>query len=213
MRGVEQAVERTNGDCLIFFADDDLTIKKKTAKELLDRMADYHITWIGCADIAIANDDELLKSISRSGCRGVIMGLESLDATNLKSIDPFKANYFKNYDESVKKIIDHGIPLFGSFIAGFDEDTPDTFHRIYDFINRHDIPMASVSILVPLPGTEILEKLKKEKRLLYDNFWDKCSGAFPLHQPLKMSPEELAEGAYWVMTRLNQDQSNRSVRM
>ena len=213
LKEIEYAARRSNGNCITFFADDDLTIKKKPTTELLNRMADYRIEWIGCADIAIANDDALLKSIQKSGCRGVIMGLESLDATNLQNIDPFKANYFKNYDDSIHKIMDAGIPIFGSFIVGFDEDNPETFERIYNFIDKHHIPMASVSILAPLPGTSVLEQMKNQKRLLYDNFWDKCSGTYPLFKPKNMKPEDLAKGTYWIMNRLNNSQQDRAARM
>lgn len=213
LKEIEYAVERTSGNCITFFADDDLTIKKKAATELFERMTEYKIEWIGCADIAIAQDDNLLKAIRKSGCRGVIMGLESLDATNLKTIDAFKANYFKNYDESVQKIIDAGIPLFGSFIVGFDEDRLETFDRIYSFVVKHKIPMASVSILAPLPGTAVLEQMKSQKRLLMEDFWDKCSGSYPLFEPKHMSPEELAEGTYNIINQLNFSQQNRGTRM
>jgi len=213
LKEVEQAVERTGGDCMLFFADDDITIKKAVAKPLLERLADYKINWIGCADIAISDDEDLLAKISRSGCRGVIMGFESLDAKTLETVDPFKARYFKNYDESVKRMMDYGIPIFASFIVGFDQDTPDTFDRIYNFVTKHRIPMASTSLLTPFPGTEIYEQLKKEGRLLYNDFWDKCTGVYPLFEPKNISIEDLMEGAYRLSARLDSEQQSRCVRL
>ncbi len=213
LKGVEQAVDRTQGNCMLFFADDDITIKKAVAKPLLERIADYKISWIGCADIAISDDEDLLKKISRSGCQGIIMGFESLDADILETVDPFKARYFKNYDDAVKRMIDYNIPIFASFIVGFDQDTPDTFQKIYDFVTKHKIPTASISLLTPFPGTAIYEDLKKEGRLLYQNFWDKCTGAYPLFKPHNISPEDLLEGTYQVMNRLNAEQANRSLKL
>lgn len=213
LKGIEQAIERSKGDCMIFFADDDITIKKAVVKPLFERMGDYKIGWIGCADIAISDDEDLLKKITKSGCKGVIMGFESLDPESLATIDAFKAKYFKSYDDAVKRMIDYGIPIFASFIVGFDSDHYNTFDHIYNFVTKHRIPMTSISLLTPLPGTAIYEQLKNEKRLLYENFWDKCTGAYPLFKPKNLSENDLMEGTYQVMTRLNTAQACRSIRI
>ncbi|MFO1519246.1 MAG: radical SAM protein [bacterium] len=211
---IDQARERTAGDFLLFFADDDVTIKKAVAKPLLERMAEDHPTpWIGCADIAISNDNDLMEKITKSGCKGLIMGFESLNEHSLMEVDPFKARYFKSYDDAVKRMIDHGIPLFASFIVGFDSDQKDCFEKIYNFITRHKIPMSSLSLLTPFPGTSIYEQYKREGRLFYENFWDKCTGAYPLFKHPNLSSEDLMEGAYKVMMQLNRDQMQRNVRL
>jgi radical SAM superfamily enzyme YgiQ (UPF0313 family) len=213
IRGVEQAVQRASGECVNFFADDDVTIKGKTSKDLFDRMADYPVSWIGCADIAISKDTELLDKMAKSRCRAVIMGLESLDETILKDIDPFKAKYFKNYGDSIDRILDHGVPIFASFIVGFDGDTPETFERIYKFVTQHKIPMTSVSMLMPFPGTAIYDQMKRDGRLLYENYWDKCTGCFPLFEPKNMSIEEWLEGTYWINSTLAQGGGSKMLRM
>jgi len=214
LEGVEKAVERSSGDCVIFFADDDITIKREVGKELFRRLAEYPISWIGCADIAISDDLELLKAMAKAKCEGVIIGLESLDGDILQDVDPFKARYFKNnYGEIVDRILDFGLPIYGSFIVGFDGDNKATFERILNFVGKHRIPKAVVSMLVPYPQTAIYDQFKSQGRLLYDRYWDKCTGAYPLFRPQDMSPEELTEGIYWITKMLADELSNRMLRM
>src|SRR5262249_38800083 len=214
VHGVEQTLLRADDPCVIFFADDDITIKKAAAKELFERLSGYPISWIGCADIAISDDDDLLKAMSKAKCEAVIVGLESLDGSILEDVDPFKAKYFKNnYGDACKKILDHGLPIFGSFIVGFDGDTPETFERIYNFASKYNIPKTSVSMLVPYPQTAIYDQLKEQKRLLYENYWDKCTGAFPLFRPKDMSVEQMLDGTYWINKKLSDESGNRMLRM
>lgn len=211
--GIEHAVDRSNGNCVIFFADDDITIKGKQSKELFNRMKDYPISWIGCADIAISQDVELLDTMARSRCQAVIMGLDSLDESILMDIDPFKAKYFKEYGDAVDRVLDHGVPIFASFIVGFDGDTPECFERIYAFVKKHKIPMTSISMLMPFPGTAVYEQMKREGRLIYENYWDKCTGCYPLFEPKNMTMDELLDGVYWLNTALAQGKGSKMLRM
>lgn len=214
MKCVESAAERASGDFVLFFADDDITIKRLPAIELFERMADFPLKWVGCADIAISDDPELLKAMSKARCEAVIVGLESLDGTILEEVDPFKAKYFKNnYGDCVDRIQDAGLPIYGSFITGFDGDSVETYHRIYKFVDKHRISKSSVSMLVPYPQTAIYDQFVAQNRLLYDNYWDKCTGAYPLHQPRDMTVEEMLEGTYWIMKKLAEGASNRMLRM
>lgn len=211
---VESAAERASGDFVLFFADDDITIKRKPAIEMFERMADYPIKWVGCADIAISDDPELMQAMAKANCEAVIVGLESLDGSILEEVDPFKAKYFKNnYGECVNRIQDAGLPIYGSFIVGFDGDTVESYQRIYEFVSKHEIHKSSISMLVPYPQTAIYDQLKAQNRLLYDNYWDKCTGAYPLFQPKDMTVEEMMEGTYWIARKLAEGAENRMLRM
>ncbi|HKY64134.1 MAG TPA: radical SAM protein [bacterium] len=216
---VESAAERAKGDFVLFFADDDITIKRKASIELFNRLADFPLKWVGCADIAISDDPELMSSMAKANCEAVIVGLESLDGTILETVDPFKAKYFKNnYGECVDRIMDAGLPIFGSFIVGFDGDDERTFHRIFEFTMKHGFPKSSVSMLVPYPQTAIYDQLKAENRLLFDKYWDKCSGAYPLYRPRDLTVDELLEGTYWISRKLasasdSRDNQSRMLKM
>ena len=42
-----------------------------------------HIRWVGQVDLRAARNDRLLERLVASGCRGVLVGIESLDSQNL----------------------------------------------------------------------------------------------------------------------------------
>ena len=64
----------------IEFADDNTFVNKKWGKALSARIAPLGIRWFTETDISIADDDELLDLLADSGCRQVLIGLESPDA-------------------------------------------------------------------------------------------------------------------------------------
>ena len=49
------------------------------AKELYRRMIPLRMRWVGLATTRIAEDRELLKLASQSGCRGLLIGFEAID--------------------------------------------------------------------------------------------------------------------------------------
>jgi len=77
---------------------------------------------------------------------------------------------------------------------GFDYDTPDSVQRALDFSLQHHFFMAAFNHLLPFPGTPLHERLKKEGRLIKDQWWlseDYRYGDIP-YQPKSMTPEELS---------------------
>ncbi|RLF59634.1 MAG: hypothetical protein DRN25_03810 [Thermoplasmata archaeon] len=104
-----------------------------------------------------------------------------------------KHNRVEEYESTIKKIKKHGMIINASFIFGFDEDTPDIFDATIKTIEKWDIDMAEFHILTPFPGTRLYDRLKKEGRILTEE-WDKYTTATVVFQPKNMSPQELFEG-------------------
>ncbi|MBS1519201.1 MAG: radical SAM protein [Bacteroidetes bacterium] len=123
------------------------------------------IKWGGQATIDIGNDDETLALLYESGCRILYIGFESLSGKNLRSIS--KKYNPEKYAEQVNNIMRHGIRVAGYFMFGFDEDTNETFDRTWKFINEARITLPLLNVLLPVPGTEVYTRLKKENRLLF----------------------------------------------
>ena len=65
---------------MIFFIDDNITSGFDEAKELMHALIPYKIRWVSQSSIDVAHDEELLELMKRSGCQGVLIGLESLNA-------------------------------------------------------------------------------------------------------------------------------------
>ena len=78
--------------------------------------------------------------------------------------------------EDVKRIQRAGLEVQGGFIVGFDNDTPSTFQRLIDFIQKSGIVTAMVGMLQAPHGTRLYERLKQAGRLLEKMSGDNVDG-------------------------------------
>ncbi len=193
------------GDNAFFeLADDNSFANRFWAREFLTEIQDLDLRWFTETDISIADDDNLLKLLAKSGCRQILIGLESTDAGSLNGIDRanWKLKRLSHYADAIKKIQDHGVTVNGCFIVGHDGDDKGVFERLRDFIERSELLEAQVTILTPFPGTALLERLKAGGRLHSDRFWDKCTLFDLVFEPKQMTADELVEGHAWLMSQI-----------
>ena len=72
---------------LIFFIDDNITSGLDEAKELMRALIPLRIRWVSQTAINVAHDDETLDLMKRSGCQGVLIGIESLSRETLHDMN------------------------------------------------------------------------------------------------------------------------------
>lgn len=169
----------------IFFVDDNLTVNKKYMREFMQRIKPLNISWTCQASIEIGNDEELLRDMAEAGCLYILIGFESVNEKSLEETHK-KQNHIENYAASIDRIHAAGIQIIGAFIVGFDNDTLVEFDNIYHFSNKVNLPLTMINILGVAPGTDIYERLKKEKRL-YGKSTEDAIGMFPPMQYMNMS--------------------------
>lgn len=204
------------GDNAFFeLADDNSFANRRFAREFLEAIQDLDLRWFTETDISIADDEELLGLLARSGCRQILIGLESVNPVSLNGIDRANWKYKRldKYQDAIKRIQSYGITVNGCFIVGNDGDDKGVFEVLRDFIEKSELLEAQVTILTPFPGTHLLRRLQSEGRLLYERFWDKCTLFDLVFEPKNMTPDELVEGHTWLMTQIyNQEQYTRRKR-
>jgi len=194
---------------LIMFADDNLFLDRKYSKELLNELKTLKVRWVAQSDIAVGSDDELLELIYESGCLFLLIGFESINPENLKTMNKssWKYKQLNNYPMYIENIQKHGIIVFGSFIFGLDNDDNNVFKNVVEFMDRNNIT-GQLTIATPLPGSRMMERLQSEDRLLYEfPFWDKCSFFDVLYKPEKMTKSELEDGFVWAYQELFNESS------
>ena len=154
----------------IFFVDDNFIGNKQYLKtSLLPALIEWRKDKKGCvfyteASINLADDPELLDLMVIAGFDSVFIGIESPDE---ESLTECRKNQNKNRDllQNVKIIQHSGLQVTAGFIIGFDSDTPSTFQRQIDFIQKSGIVTAMVGILNAPPGTRLFERLQREDRV------------------------------------------------
>lgn len=192
-------IQRLESEPFIFFADDNMFINKEWSKELLREIEKCNIVWGTQTDISVAEDDELLELLYKSGCHWLFIGFENVSEKGLNFLDEhrWKSNQLKNYQQSIDKIHDNGINIWGSFMFGGDSDTDSVFEDTLNFALKNGIYSGSFTIVTPLPGTQLFKQMEQDGRIVdYDwsryTFWD------VVFKPQNMETEELAKGVAWV---------------
>jgi radical SAM superfamily enzyme YgiQ (UPF0313 family) len=178
---------------LFFFVDDNITSNLEQAKEFFRALIPLKVRWVSQSSINAAHDEEFLDLLVRSGCQGVLIGFESLNQANLKDMNKAFNTMRGGFDKALANLRRHHVRVYGTFIFGYDRDTPESFDETVDFAKEHALYIAAFNHLTPFPGTPLYARLKSEGRLLYENWWldERYSYNRIPFQPRGMTPELL----------------------
>lgn len=183
---------RQHGARKLIFVDLNLIADRNYARELFTALIPLKLQWYGLATVLLASDEELLALCARSGCRGLLMGLESMSKTNLRgSRKAF--NSPDDYGRVVERLHAHGIALQGCFVFGLDDDYPDIFLKTAEFAIEAKIDLPRFAVVTPFPNTPLYLRLEAEGRILTRN-WELYDAQHVVFQPKNMSVQELQEG-------------------
>lgn len=193
VRDVVEEIESLDGRWL-FFADDNIIGHPVRARELLRELAPLRVRWFGQASLQGLSDPGNLRLLARAGCRALFIGFESVSRESLRGCGK-PQNDPQRYLELARRLHDHGIAIWASFVFGLDEDTPDIFDRTVEVAIAAGVLMASFIILTPYPGTRLYHRLRAEGRLLEERWWLRPRrDDFPVFRPRRMSPDQLYRG-------------------
>ena len=185
-------------------ADDNTFVNKKWGKEFVRAIAPLGARWFTETDISIADDDELLDLLAESGCRQVLIGLESPDAGGLDGMDPanWKQRRAGRYLEAIDRIQSRGITVNGCFILGLDNHTPAIFETVRDFVAASGLLEVQITVQTPFPGTPLYARLRRDGRLLADRYWDRCTLFDVNYRPKNMTVDDLESGLRWLFGQI-----------
>jgi radical SAM superfamily enzyme YgiQ (UPF0313 family) len=174
------------------FVDLNIIADRAYALRLFSALEPLHIHWFGLATTLLGEDEELLDAAARSGCRGLLMGLESIEVAGLKGMHK-GFNDPQRYPQLVERLHQRRIALQGCFVFGGDQDRPDIFLRTARFAVDIGIDLPRFAILTPFPGTPLHRRLTAEQRILHRN-WEKYDGQHVVFRPAHMTQDELQCG-------------------
>jgi radical SAM superfamily enzyme YgiQ (UPF0313 family) len=180
---------------VLVFVDDNLTFDPEMAKELFRAMIPLRKKWVAQCSVSIADDNELLRLAARSGCLGLLIGFESLSPSVLRSIGK-RENLGRRYEEVIQKIHARGIHIQGSFIFGFDEDTPEAIQSTVRFAKQNRLTGVNYCHLTPFPGTRLYSRLEEEGRILHKD-WSLYDRQNIVFRPRHFTPQELKDKILW----------------
>ncbi len=204
-----EAVRQVRAHPFIEFADDNTFVDKAWGKRLCRALAPLGIHWFTETDISVADDPELLGLMRASGCRQVLIGLESPSGGPLQGVETradFKSRTAGRYLDALRRIQAAGITVNGCFILGLDGHTPRIFEDVLAFARAVPLYDVQITIMTAFPGTPLYDRLAREQRILAPGRWDLCTLFDVNYEPRGMSARELKEGIYWLTERLYSDE-------
>ncbi len=198
------------------FADDNTFLDKTWSRQFLQALIPEQLHWFTETDASVADDPALCDLIAESGCRQLLIGFESPRETDLAGIDPF--GWKKRVAPQARRVVDtlqsRGVSVNGCFILGLDNHTPEVFPMMRDFVRSSGLAEVQLTVMTPFPGSNLYERLRREGRLLDEQFWDRCTLFDVNYRPARMTVDELESGMRWLFTEIYSreatDQRNRS---
>lgn len=156
---------------VFFFVDDNFAGDLVAAKEMLRALIPLKLRWITQMSINAAHDEEFLALLVRAGCKGVLIGFESLDEENLKLMHKRFNTMKGGYEKALQNLRRHRMRVYATFIFGYEHDNAASFDRAVDFALANRFYIAAFNHLTPFPGTPLYKKLREKGSLRYSAWW------------------------------------------
>lgn len=154
--------------------DDSANIRKDrlfTMADMIIAEQMNHVPWIFVNGIrANLAEKPLMLKLKQAGLRRTAFGVETGNAEILKTID-------KNIDHDTiraafKVCKEVGLETIGFFIIGLPGETRETMQDTINFAIELDPLIANFSMMTPYPGTKVYEIVKRQGRLLVNDWED-----------------------------------------
>jgi radical SAM superfamily enzyme YgiQ (UPF0313 family) len=179
----------------VLFPDVNLIVDRAYAVELFTAMIPLKKIWLGLVTSSIGMDDELIGLFRKSGCKGLLIGFESVSQSSQSFIRK-GVNKVLEYGELMKKLHHAGILVQGCFAFGGDDEDTSVFEKTVEMVIKTKIDLPRYSILTPFPKTQLYSQLEEQSRIIERN-WAMYDVEHCVFKPLKMTKEELEEGIEW----------------
>ena len=115
----------------VFLCDDNFTVNRARAKELLAALAEWNqalpagpMGLMTQGSIDMARDDEMLQLCAQARLQRIFVGVETPHQGSLKEAKKHQ-NVGLDLHERMQRVVEHGIAIEAGCVVGFDADPPD----------------------------------------------------------------------------------------
>ncbi|TWT75210.1 Ribosomal protein S12 methylthiotransferase RimO [Allorhodopirellula solitaria] len=187
-------------------ADDNTFASDRDHGPMLDALRRYGARWFTESDWRIALRPDLLRQIAASGCRQILIGLES-SVFRYGGMGAKTADWQRMID-AVEAIQSAGIVVNACFIVGADGETPASIERLGDFLETAPMGEVQLTLQTPFPGTSLYDSLQANRRLLPGDF--SCYTLFDVvYRPDQMTADELQNAFHELISRVFRDDAQQ----
>jgi len=167
----------------IFLLDDNFLTARKRIIELCEELEARQLNkfWMtqGRTDF-VADNPEIMKRLANVGMVGLLSGFESNEDDNLAALR--KKNTWEKNKRANDILRELGIFSTGIFLVRADWDVHQ-FEQLYDYINSLEIGIPLVTILTPLPGTQLYRAYRDQLLTTDHRLFDLLHAVLPTKLP------------------------------
>ena len=183
---------RTLPGKIVVFPDVNLIADRAYAVALFTAMIPLKKWWFGLTTSAIGRQPELLRLLADSGCKGLLIGFESVSQASQASMHK-SFNRVDDYKALMRQLHDRGIMVMGCFAFGADGDDLTVFDETVRLIEEAKIDLPRFAVLTPFPSTPLYRELEQAGRIVKQG-WPLYDVEHVVFQPKNMTPAELTSG-------------------
>lgn len=182
--------DRRYGKSPIFFAEDNFGANRMRLERLCNSILDNGLvrSYDGQVRLDLAKHPGTLALMNRAGFQRAYIGYESTNPESLEAMGKgIGSDEMGHYTKIFHK---QGIAIHAMWILGFDDDTLETVKNTIKACIKWRIETTQFLILVPIPGSRLYERFKKENRI-FNWDWTKYDGHHVTFYPKKMTARQL----------------------
>lgn len=179
-----------------YLIDDNIISNPKYLEQLCDKITKLKMKWATQCSLQLARNKRLLDKVVSSGGELLSFGIESI---NQEGLNLLNKSWLKveEHEKNLSELRKAGLVISSEMIVGTDGDTEHSIRETKKFIERNKIAIPRFYILTPIPETELYTQMKKEDRLVTED-WKLYDGSRCVHRPKLIEPEELTQMYWWL---------------
>jgi radical SAM superfamily enzyme YgiQ (UPF0313 family) len=155
---------------VVAFVDDEFWVDDRRSLELAGIIRERDQTgwrgkgwryWAQVRTDDIVRRPELVEQWSKVGLKVLLLGIETVKEKELRELH-HKRNTVGKAVQALATMRQHGVEAWGCFIINPEWEERD-FYDLMKFVNENEIAFTQYTVLTPLPGTVLSDRLAREE--------------------------------------------------
>jgi len=186
---------------VVGFLDNNIGGNPAYLRQLCDVLEPLGIKWGSGITFNVVAELDMVKRLSRAGCRALFMGLESLNPATLDDM-----HKHQNSVDKTKTVLEqcrkHGILIESPLMLSPVTDDLDYIHKLPELLRECGLHLPTfLCIESPIPGTPHFHRLasQDEAAFLPDAYLRDFNGYTLVTRPKRMTAETFVEAYKWAL--------------